>query len=233
MARNTGGAHEITWLLINNSGAVHYFVTSVVVPNMQGQTTAAPHETPDRSEPLVCQNNQQGVEGRISITILVDVSERQRKVLPAIIQATAPSAHDLIADRNCGSVISFGGQIREVQPLTPSEEKLSDAINGLAIEGFNSKRVDRAPSKVYDSIYLALTRDISSTTTQKVFIILAEGNDVGSSMPFKKVLQTAIDNRVRCYSVLVAKHSFSRFEKHTHIRMGFGRACLQNARSAI
>ena len=139
----------------------------------------------------------QSTAAPLTLMLVLDTSASMKSTLPAIIQGAVGFIHDLDPD-DVMSVIGFNEHVRVLQEFTRNQDALERAIRGAEIGSSTS---------FYNAVYVALKEleraDIGEATTprRRVLIVLSDGADNASLMPFEDVLETAAGTDIAIYAI--------------------------------
>lgn len=143
----------------------------------------------------------QSTPAPLTLTLVLDTSASMDSTRPAIIQGAVEFIHHL-EPNDVASVIAFDEHIRVRQEFTNDREALERAIHGG--ERGNS-------TSLYNAVYVALRElqraNIGEATTprRRVLIVLSDGADNSSLMPFEDVLETAAATDIAIYAIRLAE----------------------------
>lgn len=139
----------------------------------------------------------QSTAAPLTLTLVLDTSASMKSTLPAITQGAVGFIHDLDPD-DVMSVIGFNEHVRVLQEFTSDHDALERAIRGAELGSSTS---------FYNAVYVALKEleraDIGEATTprRRVLIVLSDGADNASLMPFEDVLETAAATDIAIYAI--------------------------------
>ncbi len=171
----------------------------------------------------------------LSLGLLVDTSESQRRVLDQERTASQSFLDDMLREKDQAFVIHFDREVELLQDLTSSREKLANALKlldasrpqfsqpsgnggggtnggygGSGRGGGQRPQFGGAGTLLYDAIFLASDEVIKKQQGRKALIVLSDGVDHGS----KESLETAIETAQRAdtvvYSILFADEQADR-----------------------
>ncbi len=141
--------------------------------------------------------------GAKHIALLLDSNFHQRKVLPLEQQTAVELLSEFEKEKAHALVMSYGAEIHSSGELTDDLARLKNFTDSLRAE------TDKHNETVllYDAMKRAFEK-LSDGPGTKAVVIFAEGNDHGSSIGWKSLLQLANRAHIACYVVLFADHSF-------------------------
>lgn len=141
--------------------------------------------------------------GPKQIALLLDSNFHQRKVLPLEQQTAQEMLSEFGKERAQALVISYGAEIHSSGELTDDFSSLKDFTSSLRVE--TDKRNETV--LLYDVMKRAFER-LSDGPGTKAVVVLAEGNDRGSSIGWTSLARLAQRGHIACYVVMFADHSF-------------------------
>lgn len=149
----------------------------------------------------------------LSLGLLVDTSESQRRVLDQERNASHSFIDDMLReDRDKAFVIHFDREVELLQDLTSSRQKLEAALDLVAAPqlvrdsggGRGSRQHYGGGTLLYDAIYLASEEVIKKQQGRKALIVLSDGVDHGSKETLVDAIRTAQRADTIVYSILFA-----------------------------
>jgi high affinity Mn2+ porin len=141
--------------------------------------------------------------GRQQIALLLDASFHQQKVFALEQQTAVEMLSAFEKNKAQALVMSYGAEIHSSGELTADLVSLHAFTGSLRVEtGKRNQTVllYEAMKRAYEKLYQG-----SGT---KAVVVLAEGNDYGSSINWKTMAVLAQRAHIACYFVLFADHSF-------------------------
>ena len=141
--------------------------------------------------------------GPAQIALLLDSNFHQQTVLPLEQQTAVDLLTQFQKEKAQALVMSFGAQIHSSGELTSDFAALQTFTGSLQVE--TDKRNETV--LLYEAMKRAYEKLYEGSGT-KVIIVLAEGNDRGSSIDWKSLVRLAQRAHIACYFVLFADHSF-------------------------
>jgi hypothetical protein len=141
--------------------------------------------------------------GRKQIALLLDSNFHQGKVLTIEQQTAVEMLSEFEKEGAQALVMSYGAEIHSSGELTGDLGSLKTFTRSLQVE------TDRRNETVllYDAMKRAYEKMYEGSGTKAV-VVLAEGNDHGSSINWKTMARLAQRAHIACYFVLFADHSF-------------------------
>jgi len=162
----------------------------------------------------------------LSLGLLVDTSESQRRVLDQERNASHSFIDDMLReDKDKAFVIHFDREVELLQDLTSSRQKLESSLdllgapqlvrngggNGGGSGGSNGggdpntrSRYGGGGTLLYDAVYLASDEVIKKQQGRKALIVLSDGVDHGSKETLVDAIMTAQRADTIVYSILFA-----------------------------
>ena len=154
----------------------------------------------------------------LTLGLLVDTSASQREVLDQERTASHSFLDKMVReDKDKAFILHFDHEVELLQDLTPSHEKLEEALGALQAPQFTPASTGNSPDSspggrgggrrhgggtlLYDAIYLASDKSgelMSKEQGRKAIIILSDGVDRGS----KETLDTAISTSQRANTIV-------------------------------
>jgi hypothetical protein len=141
--------------------------------------------------------------GAKQIALLFDCNFRQRKVLPLEQQTAVAMLSEFEKEKAQALVMGYGAEIHSSGKLSDDFGNLKNFTSSLRVE--RDKRNETV--LLYDTMERAI-EELSDGPGTKAMVIFAEGNDHGSSTPWKSLVRQASRAHIACYVVLFADHSF-------------------------
>jgi len=159
----------------------------------------------------------------LSLGLLVDTSESQRRVLDQERNASRSFIDDMLReDKDKDFIIHFDWEVELLQDLTSSRKKLESALdllgspqlvrggggnggdNGGDNGGGSRPRYHGGGTLLYDAIYLASNEVIKKQQGRKALIVLSDGVDRGSKETLVDAITAAQRTDTVVYSILFA-----------------------------
>jgi len=149
----------------------------------------------------------------LSLGLLVDTSESQRRVLDGERNASRSFIDDMLReDKDKAFVIHFDQEVELLQDLTSSRQKLESALDLVGApqlvrdngSGGGSRQHYGGGTLLYDAIYLASDEVIKKQQGRKALIVLSDGVDRGSKETLVDAIRTAQRADTIVYSILFA-----------------------------
>jgi VWFA-related protein len=161
----------------------------------------------------------------ITLGLMVDTSMSQRRVLDQEQSASKAFLEQVLKDKDTAFVIHFDKEVELAQDLTPSRQKLEEALDSLhtpdrsdaddappsggsgsggGYPGGGGRRSSshRAGTLLYDAVYLASNEVMKAQHGRKALIILSDGVDRGSKESLESAIEAAQRADTLVYSVL-------------------------------
>jgi Ca-activated chloride channel family protein len=133
----------------------------------------------------------------IALALLLDTSASMETKLPTAQEAAIGFAKRL-RQQDLAEVIDFDSRVVVLQPFTTSEGELEQAIRKTSAGGSTS---------LYNAVYIAL-KDLKKVVAKNVdeirrqaIIVLSDGEDTSSLLPFEEVLDLAKRSETAIYSI--------------------------------
>ena len=133
----------------------------------------------------------------IALAMLLDTSASMDTKLPTAQEAAIGFAHRL-REQDLAEVIDFDSRVVVLQNFTNSEHDLEQAIRRTAAGGSTS---------LYNAVYIAL-KDLKKVVARNVdeirrqaIVVLSDGEDTSSLLPFEEVLDLAKRSEVAIYTI--------------------------------
>lgn len=144
--------------------------------------------------------------GRVpaDLTLLVDASASMKDKLPLVQDA----ASDLLRTLRPGdraSLVEFRTTVQVMQPLTSDIDKVVEGLRHLQAEGSTS---------LYNAMYVTLRelqaqKQDASPVRRRAVVVLSDGQDTNSLLPFDDVLEVARRSGVTVYTVALKSETES------------------------
>jgi VWFA-related protein len=180
----------------------------------------------------------------LTLGLLVDTSESQRRVLEDERHASFVFLQQMLHDKNMAFVIHFDHQVELLQDLTTDRNKLESALDSLQIGQRSDNSGDNSGgqggsgpggggggwgghhrggggggyhgggTQLYDAIFLASDDLMKKQQGRKAIIVLSDGVDHGSKVSLDHAIETAQRADTMVYSIL--------FKDEDHQYGGFG-----------
>jgi len=141
--------------------------------------------------------------GRKQIVLLLDSNFHQQEVLALEQQTAVEMLSELEKEKAQALVMSYGAEIHSSGELTEDLGSLRTFTGSLRAE--TDKRNETV--LLCEAMKRAIERLYGAAGTKAV-VVLAEGNDLGSSVNWKTLARLAQRTRVACYVIFFANHSF-------------------------
>lgn len=141
--------------------------------------------------------------GHKQIAVLLDSNFHQRSVLALEQQTAVEMLSEFEKQKAEALVMSYGIEIHSSGELTDDLGRLRNFTDSLRVE------TDRRNETVllYDAMKRAFDK-LNDGPGTKAVVVLAEGNDHGSSIAWRSLARLAQRGHIACYVVLFADHSF-------------------------
>jgi VWFA-related protein len=168
----------------------------------------------------------------LTLGLLVDTSQSQRKVLDQERTASRSFLDQMVTNKDRAFVVHFDRQVELLQDLTSEHSKLEAALDLLqpsgnvqqtsstdsqdGSNGGSSQRSRGGGTLLYDSIFLASDELMKKQTGRKAVIVLSDGVDRGSKESLASAIEAAQRADTIVYSIYFADHD----EENNN---GFGR----------
>jgi VWFA-related protein len=155
----------------------------------------------------------------LTLGLLVDTSENQRRVLPEERDASRAFLDDILRpDTDKAFLIHFDREVEMLQDVTSSRDKLQKALNEMDAPQLQQRNQNPDPypqgggrggggnarggagTLLYDAIYLASQDVVQKQQGRKALIVLSDGVDHGS----KESLDIAIETAQRADTIVYA-----------------------------
>jgi len=134
----------------------------------------------------------------IALALLLDTSASMETKLPTAQEAAIGFAKKLRSQQDLAEVIDFDSRVIVLQNFTNSVPELEQAIHKTSAGGSTS---------LYNAIYIALKdlKKIVAKNTEEIrrqaIIVLSDGEDTSSLLPFEEVLDLAKRSETAIYSI--------------------------------
>jgi Ca-activated chloride channel family protein len=139
-----------------------------------------------------------GTQLPTALGLLVDTSASMNEKLPIAQQAAIGFIERMAAD-DILTIIDFDSRAEILQGFTPDQAKLATAIKRTTAGGSTS---------LYNAVYIALNefkKIRAANSTQEVrrqaIVVLSDGEDTSSLVPFEEVLELAKRSEVAIYAI--------------------------------
>jgi Ca-activated chloride channel family protein len=116
----------------------------------------------------------------VSVAILLDTSASMQKAI-GILQTAAVKFVEGLTDKDEATVISFGGMIKELSPLTRNKERLSSVIRQTYAEG---------DTLLYDAITRAIFK-LEGASGRRAIVLITDGADTASQLSVESVVRVS------------------------------------------
>jgi Ca-activated chloride channel family protein len=133
----------------------------------------------------------------IALAMLLDTSASMDTKLPTAQEAAIGFARRL-RDQDLAEVVDFDSRVVVLQPFTNSARELEQAIRRTSAGGSTS---------LYNAVYIAL-KDLKKVVAKNVeeirrqaIVVLSDGEDTSSLLPFEEVLDLAKRSEVAIYTI--------------------------------
>src|SRR6266478_343872 len=136
----------------------------------------------------------------LTIALLVDTSGSIRDKLRFEEEAAIEFFYSTLQrgkDKAC--VISFDSGVDLIQDFTDDPEKLANKIRTIRAGGGTS---------LYDSIFLAVTKQLAGQSGRRIVILITDGDDNSSRVSLTETLEAAQKNDVTIYSISTNSAAF-------------------------
>ena len=133
----------------------------------------------------------------LTLGLLVDTSESQRRVLDQERAASHNFLDDMLRENDQAFVIHFDREVELLQGLTSSQEKLANALQLL-------DATRPGGTLLYDAVFLASDEVIKKQQGRKALIVLSDGVDNVSKETLEDAIMTAQRADTVVYSILFA-----------------------------
>lgn len=139
-----------------------------------------------------------GTQLPTALGLLVDTSASMNEKLPVAQQAAIGFIQRMRAD-DILTIVDFDSRAEILQGFTPDQEKLTTAIKRTTAGGSTS---------LYNAVYVALNefKKIRAASSQQevrrqAIVVLSDGEDTSSLVPFEEVLELAKRSEVAIYAI--------------------------------
>ena len=157
----------------------------------------------------------------LTLGLLIDTTSSQRQLLDQERSASGHFIDQVLRedDQDKAFLIHFDHQVELLQDLTPSKQKLNDALDLLQQpqfrrneddpssngEGYprNSGRSLMGGTLLYDSVYLASNELMLKRQGHKAIVVLSDGVDFGSKVTLERAIESAQRANTVVYSILL------------------------------
>jgi VWFA-related protein len=130
----------------------------------------------------------------LSVVLLVETSNRVAPMLPAIRKAGIVFTQSILGGNGEGAVISFGSDVRLVQPFTTNHDKIEKSIAKLTDDGSSTRLYDA----MTDAVQLLSKRP---SERRRVIVAISEAADGGSTAKLGLALRAAQLENITIYTV--------------------------------
>jgi Ca-activated chloride channel family protein len=137
----------------------------------------------------------------IALALLIDTSASMERRLPIAQEAAAGFARRL-RPQDLAEIVDFDSRVNILQPFTNSTEELEQAIRRTSAGGSTS---------MYNAIYVAL-KDLKRVVNTNIddvrrqaIVLLSDGEDTSSLLPFEEVLELAQRSETALYTVSLGR----------------------------
>jgi VWFA-related protein len=147
----------------------------------------------------------------LTLGLLVDTSESQRRVLDQERNASYSFLDQMLREKDLACVIHFDREVELLQDLTSAHKKLQAALdvlgepsfsNGSGSSGRGRGSYGGGGTLLYDAIYLASNEEMKKQQGRKALIILSDGVDSGSKESLFSAIESAQRADTVVYSIL-------------------------------
>jgi VWFA-related protein len=173
----------------------------------------------------------------LTLGLLIDTTSSQRQLLDQERSASGHFIDQVLRedDQDKAFLIHFDHQVELLQDLTPSKQKLNDALDLLQPqfrrneddpssngEGYprNSGRSLMGGTLLYDSVYLASNELMLKRQGHKAIVVLSDGVDLGSKVTLERAIESAQRANTVVYSPIRIRLPIS---KHPRKKSTIGR----------
>lgn len=139
-----------------------------------------------------------GTQLPTALGLLVDTSASMNEKLPVAQQAAVGFIQRMRAD-DILTIVDFDSRAEILQGFTPDQDKLTTAIKRTTAGGSTS---------LYNAVYVALNefKKIRAASSQQevrrqAIVVLSDGEDTSSLVPFEEVLELAKRSEVAIYTI--------------------------------
>ncbi|SNT33399.1 Ca-activated chloride channel family protein [Granulicella rosea] len=150
----------------------------------------------------------QGSTLPLTFALMVDTSGSQRTFIADETAASEVFFRTMLkrsVDR--AVLVKFDTRIRELQKMTPSVERLEDALAYLRPSpGDNDPRHNMGGTLLYDAIRNTARFALSAQAGRRAMVILTDGGDNGSAFTLKEAIEEAQRDDVVVYSVFYSSN---------------------------
>lgn len=133
----------------------------------------------------------------IALAVLLDTSNSMQEQLPTAQEAAIGFVKRLRRE-DAMEVVAFNSQVDVVQPMTSDQGKLEEAIKGTTVNGSTS---------LYNALYVSLKgmRRLRAQSAEEIrrhaLVVLSDGDDTSSMMPYEEVLDLAKRSETAIYAI--------------------------------
>jgi VWFA-related protein len=157
----------------------------------------------------------------LTLGLLFDTTSSQRQLLDQERSASGHFIDQVLRedDQDKAFLIHFDHQVELLQDLTPSKQKLNDALDLLQQSQFRRNEDDPSSSGegyprnsgrsllggtlLYDSVYLASNELMLKRQGHKAIVVLSDGVDFGSKVTLERAIESAQRANTVVYSILL------------------------------
>jgi Ca-activated chloride channel homolog len=142
----------------------------------------------------------------IALAILLDTSNSMQEQLPTA-QEAAIGFVKRMRPQDAMEVVAFNSQVDVVQPMTSDQAKLEHAIKGTTVNGSTS---------LYNALYVSLKgmRKLRVQSADEIrrhaIVVLSDGDDTSSLMPYEEVLDLAKRSETAIYAIGLKQQDLGR-----------------------
>jgi len=156
---------------------------------------------------LVCakERTQPDTKSRLSLGVLIDTSAHQKKVIE-FEREVVVSIADGFADVATESfVVRYADEVETIQDWAPFDTGLKSVSTRIELDTESGKN---RRTLLYDALDVALLKlETGNRANSKILIVVAEGNDAGSTARYSQIRKRAKSAHIRCFALLVADHN--------------------------
>ncbi len=144
----------------------------------------------------------------LTVGLLVDTSLSQTRVLEDERTASYRFLDQVLRqDKDQAAIVQFDQAVLIRQPLTSSHKDLQDTLS-LLDSPTAQQTVNGSGTLLYDAVRTASIRIMRERQGRKAFIVLTDGNDVGSQVTLTDAIQAAQRANTLVYSILFSDESY-------------------------
>src|SRR3954453_2605150 len=159
----------------------------------------------------------------LTLGLLIDVSASQERLIETEREAAAAFFSRVLRKKDEAFLISFGKSTELLQDFTNSAKQLTSAMRDLQgagqapMIGRNPVPVNTGPvptvgspkgTLLYDAVYLASDEKLKGEVGRKALILIADGEDQGSTYKIKTAIEQAQKADAIIYSLYYVDHAF-------------------------